>query len=123
LAENNFRTIVGVVQFPPSTGQANGKDVRNIAVRQTGVHAKEALRVSSTLWPSFDHVVVQEGDVVVLDGKYTENRGTDKDGNPRTYHNLSVSSIAVIGRVDTGAEPGVENAQPAADAADDDIPF
>lgn len=120
--KNDFRTIIGTVEFPPREGKAGGKEVRNIAVRQTGVHAKEAVRVSATLWPSFDHIEVNEGDVVVLVGKYAENKTTNNDGVAVTYHNLSVSRMTVLGTLDTGQEPGVENSSDD-DVDEDDIPF
>ena len=120
MADKQYRTIQGIVQFPPEDGEAGGKSVRNIRVRQTGVHEKEALLVSATLWPSHDHVVVNEGDVVTLEGSYTARKGESKDGTPRTYHNLSVSRIFVHGNADSGSEVGTVNTN---DAADDDIPF
>jgi hypothetical protein len=120
--KNDFRTVIGTVEFPPREGKAGGKDVRNIAVRQTGIHEKESVRVSATIWPSHDHIEVNEGDVVVLVGKYSENKTTNNEGRPVTYHNLSVSRLDVLGRLDTGQEPGVEN-EADDDTADDDLPF
>lgn len=122
-SNKEFRTIVGVVGFPPKEGNAGGKTVRNISVRQTGVHAKEAVRISATLWPSFDHIDVQEGDVVLLDGSYTENKGTNQAGESVTYYNLSVSKLAVLGRADAGTKPERDDEPTADDVADDDIPF
>jgi hypothetical protein len=118
---DNFRTIIGVVQFPPKEGSAGGKAVRNITVRQTGFK-EQSVRVSATLWPSFDGVSVEEGDVVVLEGKYAQNKGSDSDGNPRTYHNLSVTGIAVLGQIDKGQKVDVENSYSEPET-DDEIPF
>ena len=39
-----------------------------------------------------------------------------------TYHNLSVSRMTVLGTLDTGQEPGVENSSDD-DVDEDDIPF
>ena len=120
-SEKQYRTVIGVVQFDPREGKAGGKDVRNITVRQAGF-GPTAVRVSATLWPSHEHVDVEKGDVVILDGEYTKNETTNDEGQKRTYHNLSVNQIAVLGSVDLGQRPGVENA-PDDDENDDDIPF
>lgn len=117
-----YRTVLGIVQFPPRDGEAGGKTVRNIVVRQNGF-GPTAVLVSATIWPSHEGVQVGEGDVVILEGPYTQNKGTKQDGSPVTYHNLSVSKILVLGTTDAGDKPAVDNA-PAADTADDDdIPF
>jgi single-stranded DNA-binding protein len=121
--KNEFRSIVGFVQFPPKEGTAAGKTVRNITVRQTGIHAQEALRVSATVWDSHEDVELNEGDLVAIEGKYTVNKRNDKDGNPVTYHNLSVSKVVVLGNGNSGQpRSAVANATPA-DESDDDLPF
>lgn len=120
-SEKQYRTVIGVVQFDPREGKAGGKDVRNITVRQAGF-GPTAVRVSATLWPSHEHVDVEKGDVVILDGEYTKNDTTNDEGQKRTYHNLSVNQIAVLGSVDLGQRPDVENATDD-DADDDEIPF
>lgn len=119
-AEKEYRTIVGIVQFDPKEQSAGGKDVRNIVVRNSGF-GPTAVRVSATLWPSHDRVAVEKGDVVVLDGVYSKNESTGQDGVKRTFHNLSVNQIAVLGKADSGSRVEVENAED--DSGDDDIPF
>lgn len=121
-AEKQYRTVVGIVQFEPREGEAGGKAVRNITVRQTGF-GPTAPRVSATLWPSHAHVEVNEGDVVVVEGAYTQNKGTDKNENPITYHNLSVNKIAVLAKSDGGVQEGTTNTAAADEPADDDVPF
>lgn len=116
--KKEYRTVMGIVQFEPREGEAAGQPVRNITVRQNGF-GKYAVRVSATLWPSHAHVEVEEGDVVILEGAYKANQGKDKDDNPVTYHNLSVSRIAVLGKADGGAQPGTTNT-PSSSASDDD---
>jgi len=121
---DQFRSIHGIVQFPPKEGEANGKPVRNITVRQVGF-GPTAVKVSATLWPSHAHVDVAEGDVVTFDGKYTPNKGKNRDGEPVTYHNVSITRISVNG---SPADPGVkvesdDNDVEADDTPDEDIPF
>jgi hypothetical protein len=125
LAESQFRTIAGVVQFEPRDGNAGGKEVRNITVRATGVK-EQALKVGATLWPSHAHVAVDKGDFVVIEGKFTRNKGTNKDGEEVVYNNMSVTNILVLGTLDAGREVETVNTRDDADfpvADDDDIPF
>lgn len=83
-----------------------------------------AIKIGATLWPSFDHVEVAKGDIVVLRGKFSRNDGTNKDGEPIKYNNLSVSSLAIIGKMDEGKrDDAPDEADVAADEADDEIPF
>lgn len=118
---DEFRTVTGIVQFPPRDGNANGKAVRNITIRQTGF-GPTAVRVNATLWPSHAHVAVAEGDVVMVDGKYNQTKRTNEEsGETKTYHNLSVTRIAVLGKSDGGKKAEVENETE--DVVDEDIPF
>lgn len=111
--------MFGVVQFDPREGNAGGKPVRNIVIREVGF--TKPLRVSATLWPSHDHVAVAKGDVVVVDGSATQTKGEGQNG-PVTYNNLSVSQIKVFGSTDSGKRVETVNT---ADATEDDeeIPF
>lgn len=124
MADKQYRTVFGIVQFEPREGEAGGKPVRNITVRQTGF-GPTAVRVSATLWPSHGHVQVEEGDVVVIEGAYTQNKSTGQDGEERTFHNLSVNRIAVLGKSDGGREAGTVNtpSSSSSDDALDDIGF
>ena len=122
MAEAQYRTISGVVQFDPREGQAGGKDVRNITVRTTGLK-EQSLRVSATLWPSHEHVAVQKGDFVVLEGKFSRNKGNNQNGDEVVYNNLSVTSILNLGTLDPGKEIETTNSAAADETEDDDIPF
>jgi hypothetical protein len=118
---NQYRTIIGIVQFEPREAQAGGKDVRNITVRSVGVK-EQSIRVSMTLWPSHEHVAVEEGDVVIAEGKFTVNK-KDTDDGPKTYFNLSVSKILVLGSADAGKKVETVNDDSSDNVDDDDIPF
>ena len=124
MAEAQFRTIAGVVQFDPREGNAGGKDVRNITVRTTGVK-EQSMKVGATLWPSHAHVAVEKGDFVVLEGKFSRNQGTNQQGEAVTYNNLSVTNILVVGNLDSGRDEETVNTgtSDSADVEDDDIPF
>lgn len=120
MSENKYRTIIGIVQFPPREGEAAEKPVRNIRVNSAGF-GPTAVPVSATLWPSHKAFEVKENDIVVLEGKYTKSNGKDKNDNPVTYHNISVARIGKIGEADPGEKPDVDDNDVTAD--DEDIPF
>lgn len=124
MAEAVFRTVSGVVQFDPREGKAGDKDVRNITVRTAGFK-DNSMKVGATLWPSHEHVAVEKGDFVVLEGKFSRNQGTNKDGEAVTYNNMSVTGILNLGALDTGSDEDRPSRSRAADEpeADDDIPF
>lgn len=123
MADKVFRTIHGIVQFPPRDGEAGGKAVRNISVRNAGFK-EQAVMVSATLWPSHAEVEVEEGDTVTLEGSYSQNKGTKQDGTAVTYHNISVTRISVNGGpAVAGVKSDVVNASEPDDVDPDDIPF
>lgn len=117
---DEYRTFIGIVQFDPREGEAGGKKVRNITIRGTGVK-EQALRVGATLWPSHGHVKVEKGDAVLIEGKFSRNKGSDSDGNEVVYNNVSVARILVLGATDEGKRADVVNEPD--DADDDDIPY
>jgi hypothetical protein len=114
-----YRTVIGIVQFPPREGEAAEKPVRNIRVNSAGF-GPTAVPVSATLWPSHKDFDVKENDIVVLEGKYTTSNGKDKDDNPIKYHNISVARIGKIGEADPGVKPDVDDNNVEEDG---DIPF
>lgn len=113
-----------MIQFDPREGDANGKKVRNIVVQQAGF-GPTAVRVHATVWPGHKSVKLAKGDVVALEGSYEKRTGEDEDGNERTYHNLSVLRLSVLGRVAEGDESkgSAVSDDDADDTADDEIPF
>jgi single-stranded DNA-binding protein len=121
---DTYRTFTGFVKFDLNDGDAAGKPVRSFVIRQAGVK-DQALDIRCTLWPSHDSVELEKGDAVLVEGKFTVNKAKDKQGDPQTYFNLSVSNIIVLGPGDRGER--VETANTSTDddpaAADDDIPY
>jgi hypothetical protein len=116
--------VIGSIQFDPKDGEANGKSVRNIVVQQTGF-GPTAVKVNATVWPSHAHIPLKQGDIVHLEGKYTPNKTTnDETGETRTYHNLSVTRMKVLGTLDAGKKTETVNTGSDDDfGSDDDIPF
>ena len=88
-----YATVAGFVQFPVDNRELDsGQTVRDITVRPAGV---DTPLVRGTLWPEFDDVDVDEGDLVGLDGEYQERTGQNKEGGKVTYRNLNIKKIAV----------------------------
>lgn len=123
MADKVYRSVIGIVAFDPKEGEAGGQDIRNIVVRNCGFK-EQSVQVYATLWPKHDHVKVEKGDVVLLEGSYTQGKSKKKDtGEPVVYHNLSVTKIKVFGAADAGQAVEVVNGDDDDDAAADDIPF
>ena len=115
---SEYRTITGFVQFDPTDRDVNGKDVRSVTVKQTGLKDQSQL-VSITVWPDHAHVEIEKGDFVAIDGKFSVNKGKDGEGNPKTYFNLSASTILVLGKGDKGTQTETtEGDEPEADGED-----
>jgi len=117
---DQYRGVIGIVQFPPREGEAKGKPVRNFRVNSFGF-GPYAIAVDATLWPSHADCEVAENDLVVLEGKYTKTT-KDVNGENRTYHNISVSRFKNLGKVESGSKPDVDS-NDADDTPDDDIPY
>ena len=116
MSSSDYRTVIGIVQWEPKDGEAAGKPVRNIVVNSVGFK-EQAVSVYATLWPSQADVEVAENDVVILEGRYNRNVSGEK-----TYHNLSVARIAVLGKASEGVKADVDD-NDASDADPDEIPF
>lgn len=122
-SDKQYRTVFGIVQFDPKDGEAAGNDIRNIVIRNIGFR-EQSVNVYATLWPKHAHVAVERGDVVIVEGSYTQGKSTKKDtGEAVTYHNLSVTKIKVFGQADSGVAVEVVNDGDFDATADDDIPF
>lgn len=123
---DTYRTFLGYVKFEPREGEAAGQDVRNFVIRSIGVK-DQAIDVRATLWPSHEDVEIEQGDAVLVEGKFSVNKST-KDGEEQTFFNLSVSSILNLGQGNKGvrtetANTGGKKKATADEAADDDIPY
>jgi hypothetical protein len=120
-----YRVVQGIVQWDPRDGEAAGKKVRNVTLRQAGVKDQSIL-VSLTLWPSHAGVDIKQGDVVTAEGVFTRSTAEDQGGNTRTYNNLSVSRIFKHGAADAGVRDdasATSSDEPDETDEDDDIPY
>lgn len=119
MADKQYRTVIGIVQFDVKDGEAAGKPVRNIVIRQVGFK-EQSVNVYVTVWPSHEDIEIERGDVLLVEGTYSQGKGQAQDGSPRTYHNISATRIAKLGSAVEGKRPEVEGDEA---VADDDIPF
>ena len=121
MANKQYRTVTGIVQFDPQDGEAAGKAVRNIVIREVGFK-EQAVNVYVTVWPSHADLAIERGDALMVEGTYSQGSGKAQDGSPRVYHNISATRIAKLGTAIEGTRPEVENTGDDA-PADDEIPF
>ena len=116
MADSDFKTVVGSVEFEPETRQVAGKEVLDVTIRSTS-----GSKIRATIWPNlkayFDKI--HKDDLVAFRGKGTKNTVDGNDG-PITYNNLSVTSLRLLGTFDSGEQPERDNAQL---TADDELPF
>jgi hypothetical protein len=120
-SDKQYRTVIGIVQFDVKEGEAAGKAVRNLVLRQTGFK-EQAVSAYVTVWPSHAELEIARGDVLIVEGTYNRGKGTTQSGEERTYHNISATRIAKLGTAIEGKRPEVEN-DTDEPVEDDDIPF
>ena len=122
--ERQYRVISGIVQFDPREAEAAGKKVRYVTVRQTGLR-EQAVLVSLTVWPSHADVPLAQGDVIFAEGVFTRKTTNDDQGNARTYNNLGVSRLLVLGNASQGVREDRQAVaeEPEEEPEEDDIPY
>lgn len=104
MADKEYGTVIGFVQFLPRDLTVGGQDVRSVSVRQTG----SGRLVSVTIWPEFEHVEINEGDFIAADGSLFENTKDDK-----VYLNLSAQKLFVNGHLEQPVRQEVVRKSPA----------
>lgn len=117
---DEYITVAGFVQFDPRNREAGGKPVRDVAVRAIGNNKI----INITFWPE-QTMPVNKGDFLVVDGKFTQRTGQNKQGESQTYYNLSASTIL---RLVPDTSPSAPAAKPQQEATTtstdtDDFPF
>lgn len=122
MSEKVYRTCIGIVQFDPKEGEAAGKPIRNIVIRQVGFK-EQSVNVYVTVWPSHADVEIARNDVLIVEGSFSQGKGEDKNtGAARVYNNISATRIAKLGSASEGKRIEVEGSSDD-DVADEDIPF
>lgn len=117
---DEYITVAGIIQFDPRARKANGKDVRDIAVRAIGNNKM----VNITVWQEHDNIPLNKGDFVVVDGKFTTSPGQNKAGEQQIYYNLSAKVIHRFGLDGAPSAPATAAKETAPTPSSvDDFPF
>lgn len=91
--QNEYRSVAGVVTFDPQEREVAGKTIQSVTIRPMALG--NAPLVNLTVWPE-NRITVKRGDFILANGKYTTREGQTSDGDPRTYHDISVYSVVVL---------------------------
>lgn len=94
MADNQYISVAGFVQFDPTERDANGKTVKEFFIKTLGGEAKN-IRV--TLWPETKAEAPEKGDFVAVDGKYSTSTYQAQDGSQRTSYQVSAVYYAKLG--------------------------
>ena len=119
---DEYITVAGLIQFDPRNREAAGKPVRDIAIKAIGNNKI----VNITVWPDHDNIILNKGDFVIADGKFTQRPGQNKQGEQQTYYNLSASTLIRIGPDNTSTSaPATKEKQEdtTTSVSTDDFPF
>lgn len=106
MADTQYVTAVGFVQFDPVERDANGQKVVDVTLKTPGT---ESILVRVTIWPELQGTELEKGDFVAVDGKLNVGSYTDRNGNARQSVQISASSLAVTKPI-TRSERSVVNA-------------
>ena len=94
MADNQYVSVAGFVQFDPNEREANGKKVTEFFLKSLGGDGKN---VRVTLWPEIKAETPQKGDFVAVDGKYSTSTYQAQDGSQRTSYQISAVYFAKLG--------------------------
>lgn len=89
-----YMTLAGSVSFDPKKREVNGNEVKTFLLQLA--NDNELRSVDVTLWPELAETVVSKDDFVIVRGKFTKRPGQTKDGEERTYYNLSAQGLTVL---------------------------
>lgn len=91
MADRQYATALGFVQFDVDERDVNGQVVRDVTIRTPGTAPDGGKLLRVTLWPEFAAESVEKGDFIAVDGTVDVRQVGDK-----TYVNMNASSLAII---------------------------
>lgn len=100
MADVQYVTAEGFIQFDPQERDANGQTVVDATIKTPGT---EGILVRVTIWPELQSVELKRGDWIAVDGKLQIGSFTDKAGAARQSVQISATALAVV--------PGVPRAE------------
>ena len=99
MADKEYKTVTGFVQFDVETAEVNNQEIRRVTVQAAG---SEGPLVTVTVWPEFDNIEINKGDFLAANGTFEAREG--KGG--KVFLNLSASRLVVLPGADK-SEAGV----------------
>lgn len=107
VADKEYVTAVGFVQFEVKEREANNQTVRDVVIKTPG----SSSYVRITVWPEFESTIINRGDFIAVDGVFTRSSWQDDEGAKKESLNISARTIAVVA-------PAVRDDEPEAAASD-----
>lgn len=111
MAEKEFKSVGGFVQFEVDERPVSNQTVRDVTIRHLGA---EGPLIRITVWPEHDDTEIDRGDLIFVDGPY-EERVVQTDNGKTTYRNMSATNLVVLSSAPK-AEKKVANKKPKASA-------
>lgn len=116
MADSQYVSANGFVQFDPVEREANGQNIVDYTIKTPGT---DGVLVRVTVWPELQGDKIEKGDFLAVDGKLTIGSYV-KDGESRQSIQISATQLAVLkGR--KRAEREVVNKKSASQNASDNI--
>lgn len=117
MSDKQYGTVAGIIQFPVTEHEVNGKQIRRATVRALG----SGKSVQITVWDQYAAVPLEKGDFIVVDGQVSQNVSQKADGTPVTYNNISASTLVVVAQAQGVETTRTVNNSPAAGGGADDV--
>jgi single-stranded DNA-binding protein len=112
MADTQYVSAEGFIQFDPVTRDANGQEVVDVTIRTPGT---DGVLIRVTIWPELQGTELEKGDWIAADGKLNVGSFTGRDGSARQSIQISANYLAVV-KGEKKAERAVVNAGGDADA-------
>lgn len=93
MADTQYVSAVGFVQFDPRERDANGQTVVDYTIRTPGT---EGILVRVTVWPELQGDEINKGDFLAVDGKLSIGSYKGQDGAMRQSVQITASQLAVL---------------------------
>jgi len=93
MAEAQYVSAEGFIQFPPQERDANGQKVVDVTLKTPGT---DGILIRVTVWPELQSVELEKGDWIAVDGKLNIGSFVGKDKVARQSVQISASSLAVV---------------------------
>lgn len=93
MAEAQYASAEGFVQFEPVEREANSQTVMDYTIKTPGT---DGVLIRVTVWPELQGADIQKGDWIAVDGKLNIGSFTGRDGETRQSIQISATALAVV---------------------------